>query len=249
MTAAQSVTATFNLSYTVTPTAGTGGNVSPATVQTVNSGDTAQFTVTPNSGYGANVAGTCPPGYWSDNTYTTGTITANCTVNFSFALTGINDTGITTCANATQNGLPCPVAGFPRQDAEYGTNSFSFTKLDANGNALPATATNHSCVQDNITGLMWEVKTADGGLRDKGWTYTWYSSIIPNGAPNNVPSGGTCQTAGRCDTEKFVADVNTAGLCGHNDWRLPNPQELAGIVDYGIASPGPVMIPTTSLIQ
>jgi hypothetical protein len=38
--------------------------------------------------------------------------------------TGLNDTGIKTCSNATQNGLPCPVAGFPGQDAEYNTINF-----------------------------------------------------------------------------------------------------------------------------
>jgi hypothetical protein len=27
---------------------------------------------------------------------------------------GLNDTGITTCSNDRQNGLPCPVAGFSR---------------------------------------------------------------------------------------------------------------------------------------
>ena len=97
--------------------------------------------------------------------------------------TALNDTGITTCSNETQNGLPCPVAGYPRQDAEYGTNKFDFTKIDANGNALPVTATNHSCVKDNVTGLMWEVKTDDGGLRDKDWYYTWYDST-----PFKVPT-------------------------------------------------------------
>ncbi|CAK0753983.1 exported hypothetical protein [Gammaproteobacteria bacterium] len=48
----------------------------------------------------------------------------------------LNDTGITTCSDATQNGLPCPVTGFPGQDAEYGTNSFDFTKLDTKGQAF-----------------------------------------------------------------------------------------------------------------
>jgi hypothetical protein len=57
----------------------------------------------------------------------------------NFATAAFNDTGITTCSNATQNGLPCPVAGFPRQDAEYGTNAFNFTKLDANSNAMAVT--------------------------------------------------------------------------------------------------------------
>jgi hypothetical protein len=45
---------------------------------------------------------------------------------------GLNDTGITTCSNATQNGLPCTVADFPGQDAEYGTNSLNFTKFMVN---------------------------------------------------------------------------------------------------------------------
>ncbi len=146
---------------------------------------------------------------------------------------GLNDTGITTCSNATQNGLPCPVAGFPGQDAEYGTNGFNFTKLDASGNALPASATNHTCVLDNVTGLVWEVKTADGGLRDQKWTYTWYDSSAPGGNPGTA-SGGTCHDTGRCDTEKFTLDVNTAGLCGFHDWRMPNLKELVGIVDYSI---------------
>ncbi|WP_200153020.1 DUF1566 domain-containing protein [Chromatium okenii] len=74
---------------------------------------------------------------------------------------GLNDTGITTCSNATQNGLSCPVADFPGQDAEFGTNGFDFTKLDAAGNDLPATATDHTCVRDNVTGLIWQVKLSD----------------------------------------------------------------------------------------
>ncbi|MBV5311310.1 DUF1566 domain-containing protein, partial [Chromatium okenii] len=40
-------------------------------------------------------------------------------------------------------------------------NGFDFTKLDAAGNDLPATATDHTCVRDNVTGLIWEVKISD----------------------------------------------------------------------------------------
>ncbi|MBK1641493.1 hypothetical protein CKO12_06305 [Chromatium okenii] len=47
-------------------------------------------------------------------------------------------TGISTCSNETENGLPCPVADFPEQDAEFGSNGFDFTKLDAAGNELLA---------------------------------------------------------------------------------------------------------------
>ena len=62
------------------------GSVSPNTPQTVNHGNTASFTVTPESGYTTDttVGGTYPAGSWSDDVYTTGAITANCTLSFSF---------------------------------------------------------------------------------------------------------------------------------------------------------------------
>ncbi len=162
----------------------------------------------------------------------------------------LNDTGITTCANASQNGLPCPVAGFPEQDAQSGRDvthsddsdghaGFSFTKLDANGNPLAASAANWSCVHDNVTGLIWEVKTDDGGLRDKDWTYSWYN---PDGSTNGgsagySDNGNNCFAPVRCDTEKFVADVNAAGLCGARDWRLPSQFELLSIVNNNRYNP------------
>ena len=51
-------------------------------------------------------------------------------------------------------------------------------------------------------------------------------------ATSSKPAGGTCATTGRCDTEKFVADVNAAGLCNAHDWRLPTVKELEQIVDF-----------------
>ncbi|MFA6257298.1 MAG: hypothetical protein WCT29_01995 [Candidatus Paceibacterota bacterium] len=69
--------------YTVTPSAGTGGSISPSTPRTVASGDTTSFTITPNAGnYISSVTG-CG-GSLSGNTYTTGAITSNCSVVASF---------------------------------------------------------------------------------------------------------------------------------------------------------------------
>ena len=69
--------------YTVTPSAGNNGSISPDTPQTVTHGDTTTFTVTPDTGYSiANVTG-CG-GTLSGNTYTTGTITEACTVEALF---------------------------------------------------------------------------------------------------------------------------------------------------------------------
>ncbi|MBV5307888.1 DUF1566 domain-containing protein [Chromatium okenii] len=137
-------------------------------------------------------------------------IAALLTLTVPAAAVGLNDTGITTCSNATQNGLPCPVADFPGQDAEFGSNGFDFTKLDAAGNELPADATDHTCVRDNVTRLIWQVKISDS-------TFTFD------------------QTAG------YVNNVNTTGLCGFNDWRMPDQKELMGIADHSIGYPRPTI--------
>jgi hypothetical protein len=163
----------------------------------------------------------------------------------------LNDTGIDWCANDTTNFLPCPVASHRGQDGEHGRDAraragqlpkvgggnagFDFTKLDANGNALPASATQWACVRDNHTGLIWEVKTTDGGLRDQYNTYTWYDPNSPDGNPGTA-NGGTC-TGSTCDTTGFVQAVNAQGLCGASDWRMPTWRELQGIVDYSQSHP------------
>ncbi len=72
--------------YTVTPSAGANGTISPSTPQTVNSGSTTAFTVTPSGGYTTSVGGTCG-GSLVGATYTTNAITANCTVSASFSTT------------------------------------------------------------------------------------------------------------------------------------------------------------------
>lgn len=162
----------------------------------------------------------------------------------------------------TANGLDPVPAG---QDSHYGrdadssTNSaddgnagFSFTKLDeTSGGDLAANATDWGCVRDNVTGLIWEVKTEDDSLRDKDWEYTWYNSTgVNDGGFEGYGDTGTltttdaseegtdtCYDSARCDTEKFVADVNTSELCGYSDWRLPTREELSLIVDYSTVSP------------
>ena len=51
-------------------------------------------------------------------------------------------------------------------DDEVGHAGFDFTKLDVDGRVLPTEAEQWHCVQDNVTGLVWEIKTNDGGLHD-----------------------------------------------------------------------------------
>jgi len=171
----------------------------------------------------------------------------------------LNDTGITWSGHDTSgNASTCDPSHPAGQDCHYGRDAkalagtltkvgggnagFDFTKISNSGHALAAGATlgsgpnDWACTRDNVTGLIWEVKTDDNGLRDKDWSYSWYNTNSPDGNPGTADNG-SCQTAGRCDTEKYTADVNAQGLCGASDWRMPSKRELIGIVDYGAYGP------------
>jgi hypothetical protein len=152
----------------------------------------------------------------------------------------INDTGIDwggdypdgNNATCTSN-IPVP------QDCDYGRDAtdnddsdghvgFSFTKLDATGNTLPASAADWSCVRDNVTDLTWEVKTDDGGIHDKDNTYRW-------GGKTALGDGtwGTYYD----DWDSLVDGSNNEGLCGVTDWRVPTTQELGDLADAGSYNP------------
>ena len=84
------VSATFEIvTHTVTPSAGDGsqGTIEPNTPQTVNDGDTTAFTITPMPLYLIDTVTGCG-GTLEGNVYTTGTITADCTVTATFTLDG-----------------------------------------------------------------------------------------------------------------------------------------------------------------
>ncbi len=170
----------------------------------------------------------------------------------------LNDTGISACGNASANDMNCPQSDYPGQDAEYGRDvthnddsdghaGFSYTKRDADGNPLAdqsvAYATQPwSCVKDNVTGLIWEVKTSDGGLRNNVNTYTWYNPAdTENGGSAGTANGGSCSGGIDCDTQSYKNEVNRLGLCGAADWRVPGSHELSSLVDSSIAYPGPTL--------
>jgi hypothetical protein len=71
------------ISLTVTPSVGANGSISPATPQMVDVNATASFTITPDAGYYINSATGCG-GTLSVHTYTTGPVTADCTVTAAF---------------------------------------------------------------------------------------------------------------------------------------------------------------------
>lgn len=75
------------------------------------------------------------------------------------------------------------------------------------------------CVFDSMTGLTWEAKTADGGLRDWTNAYSNYSAAYNPVGQYGFPS----------DASGYLIAVNASNLCGYSDWRLPTTIELSGI--------------------
>jgi hypothetical protein len=101
--------------------------------------------------------------------------------------------------------------------------STGYTKISNSGNELPDTALfgiapdKWACTRDNKTGLTWEVKTSDGGLRDMSKTYTNYFL--------NATGYGS-----QTNSDVFVKKVNQQTLCGAANWRLPTIDELMTLV-------------------
>ncbi len=154
-------------------------------------------------------------------------------------------------------------ADYPAQDGRFGRDAaavagqlsktgggeagFDYTKVCNSGElagsgscpanpALGSGKDDWGCTKDNVTDLIWEVKINDAThLRHKEWSYTWYrSNSTTNGGDAGTADGtDNCLDTARCDTEKYVTDVNTAGLCGNSDWRMPYIIELQTLTHYG----------------
>jgi hypothetical protein len=161
-------------------------------------------------------------------------------------------------------------AGFSQQDCTRGataadalgvqykvgastTPGRDYSKIGNDGSVLPATAvlgagaSDWGCTRDNVTGLVWEVRTNDNGLRDKDHTYTWYDpagldaefgntrGVVGTNTCNGTLPGGQCNISAYRDAVNALSGANR--LCGQTDWRLPTPKELQSIIDYGRANP------------
>ena len=118
-----------------------------------------------------------------------------------------------------------------------GSTHSDYTKLDAYGYELPNNAKSWDCVLDNRSGLIWEVKTDDGGARDKDNKYRWGGKGVRDVAlrryeGNNQRAELRWNGSGDRydDWNKLVDAANSEQLCGFSDWRVPDLYQLASLV-------------------
>ncbi len=145
----------------------------------------------------------------------------------------VPDTGQNQYYNAVGDIINPPLEGeaYYGQDGTYVYyKSPSYTKLDSIGNELPLASTEWVMVKDNVTGLIWEVKTDDGSVHDRDNVYTWYDSD----SDTNGGNAGTEDDGTHSNTEVFINSLNSSSFGGYNaGWRLPTMPELQSIVNYG----------------
>jgi PKD repeat protein len=190
----------------------------------------------------------------TDNQGATGVKQALITVSgpLAIATNQLNDTGVTasqcyqirtdaltSCTSTAAITLNSAQDGMDGRDAFAATNSpldgdlgFSFTKIGASGQTLPFDAAQWSCIKDNVTGLMWEYKSNDGGLHDYKKTYTNYDSTVLDQITTSV-APTQAQIDAPTNSLGFRNAVNVEGLCGSIDWRVPSTYELQGLANYG----------------
>jgi hypothetical protein len=131
-------------------------------------------------------------------------------------------------------------------DNSSGTASIQIVKYSKVG-SFPTT----DCIKDNITGLIWEGKT-NIGLRNGANKYTNFdnlnslqiSNTSNNGALKSMQKPTETQINDGTNSIGYRNAINTMGLCGYTDWRMPTFEELRGLVDFD-AGAGSVAIDIT----
>jgi len=136
----------------------------------------------------------------------------------------LNDTGITAsqCVASASTYAPLVSCTDPTatalSDTQDGMLGRDVTASDPTDGKLGFSFSTVSggCVKDNVTGLMWEGKTVSNT------TIQYTNADTP---------------ASAADVANYIIITNTyQPLCGYTDWRLPTPEELQSIVDYGATS-------------
>ena len=175
---------------------------------------------------------------------------ATCNGAVDESLASIDDEGTVTSDDINLDGDTEDLIFLEGEDCEHGRDAtandpsdghagFSYTRLNSDGSEYSGSgdyATEPwACVLDNVTGVIWEVKTTDGGTHDTNIEYTWYNAdgvdidgTIFRGSDNGIDP----------TTQELVDATNAEQLCGLSNWRLPTSSELVSIRNNTIVIDG-----------
>ena len=209
----KSISAAFTSqgTYTVSATAGAHGTVFPTSQTVIGDNKTTTVTVTPNAGYKASASG-CN-GALSGTTYTTGVITANCTVSATFdpALT------FTGTASSPVSPLPSGVTAFLNWTP---INVSTCTASSNNG------ATGWSGTVNALSSSQWPVNPPGGitsyslecwnpgGVSTGKKDVVMYVLPLPTTVPSGSITSSSCsiaQGASSCAMNVAWSSSNTVG--------------------------------------
>ncbi|PCI50524.1 MAG: hypothetical protein COB51_03210, partial [Moraxellaceae bacterium] len=150
-------------------------------------------------------------------------------INVNVKDRSLNDTGLvvssdisegTTDAGCEVNNQDCSFGRDAIEDNDgNGHAGFIFTKLAFDGTPGPENAAEWNCVRDEITGLVWESKSDDGGIHDSNLIYKWGGL--------NASEFGAIRNP---DWNILILDSNEHALCGLSNWRVPTVKELETLV-------------------
>ena len=117
-----------------------------------------------------------------------------------------------------------------------GSNHSIYTKLNDSGKILADNARSWSCVRDERSDLVWEVKLDDSSTRGNS-RYRWGGKSVSRVAlgkydgSNKLPESRWDGSGNKYrDWTRLVDAANSERLCGFSDWRVPTLYELASLV-------------------
>jgi len=242
---------TSETAYTVSTSVGTGTTLSPSSAS-VSYRATPSFIAGTTGGYTNLSVSGCFGGSLSGSTFTTGSITADCTVTSSASLSNQAPSGVDDAGSVSEDGTLVRDINLLANDTDPESNSLSvsaisggnsYGTLTSQGNGIyryTLDNTNSTVQALSSSQTLSEVYTytvSDGSLTD-----TAQLTVTINGADESTWSGqfsltAVCEESNQCDYSVSVSTA-PAGLCtlspaSSNSNRLTAPQGTTCSIDGG----------------